>query len=75
VRTLHIAGPGDRVAAHAKPQLRPWTRLDVEQARQFLMELPGRCAEADLPAAMFLLGQLESHAHKLLDVLDTVVTP
>ena len=74
MRTLHIAGHGDSPPP-AKPQLRPWTRLDVEQARKFLMELPARVADADLPAAMFLLGQLESHAHKLLDVLDTVVTP
>jgi hypothetical protein len=74
MRTLHIAGPADRQAP-PKPQLRPWTRLDVEQARKFLTELPARVADADLPAAMFLLGQLESHAAKLLDVLDTVVTP
>jgi hypothetical protein len=31
---------------------RPRKRLDVEQARQFLAELPNRAAGADLPAAM-----------------------
>ena len=59
----------------AKPVLRPLARLDVEQARQFLMELPGRTAGADLPAAMFLLGRLTEHAQALLDVLDATVTP
>ena len=66
---LRPAGPG---APPAKPVLRPLARLDVEQARQFLMELPARTAGADLPAAMFLLGRLAEHGQALLDVLDAV---
>jgi hypothetical protein len=70
--TLHTISPG---AAEPRPSLRPWKRLDVEQARQFLVELDGRTAGADLPRAMWLLGELAGHARQLLDVLDSVVTP
>jgi hypothetical protein len=47
---LRLADHGDPRAD--KPVPRPRKRLDVEQARQFLAELPNRAAGADLPAAM-----------------------
>jgi hypothetical protein len=53
-----------------KPVLDRHVRLTVEQARCFLMHLDGKAAEADLPAAMFLLGRLAEHAERLLDVID-----
>ena len=56
-----------------KPVLRPLARLDVEQAREFLMGLDARTAGADLPTTAFLLGRLAEHAQALLDVLDAVV--
>jgi hypothetical protein len=58
----------------AKPVLRPLARLDVEQARCFLMELDDRTAGA---GPMYLLGRLAEHAQALLDVVDavTAVTP
>jgi len=68
--------PSSRAAAlPERPVLRPWMRLQVEQARQCVMDLDGRTAGADLPRAMFLLGELAGHAQQLLDVLDSVVTP
>jgi hypothetical protein len=69
---LRLARPGD--TPPAKPVLRPLARLDVEQARQFLMELDGLTRGADLSVAMFLLGRLAEHAQALLDVLDATVT-
>jgi hypothetical protein len=49
---LRLAEPGDApTSAAAKPVLRPQARLDVEQAREFLMRLPRRTRGADLPEA------------------------
>ena len=48
--------------------------MEIEQARQLVMELPDRTAGADLPRAMYLLGLLGGHAQTLLDLLDTVTT-
>ncbi len=73
--TLHTITPGIPEPPPDRPVLRPWKRLDVEQARQFLAELDSRTAGADLPRAMWLLGELAGHARQLLDVLDSVVTP
>jgi hypothetical protein len=67
--------PTDAGRTVPRPTMRPLARLDVEQARQFVMELPDRTAGADLPAAMFWLGRLAEHAQSLLDVLDATVTP
>lgn len=61
-------------AAAGKPRLAAHARLDVEQARQFLMGLDGRTAAPDGPAPMFLLGRLAEHAQALLDVIDAAVT-
>jgi len=47
-------------------------RLDVEQARKFLLSLDGRVAVAELPESMYLLGLLEGHAQALLDIIDTI---
>ena len=69
----HPAKPQGAAAAQLpKPVLDRHVRLSVEQARCFLMHLDGKVAEADLPAAMFLLGRLTEHAEKLLDVIDSV---
>jgi hypothetical protein len=72
--TLHTITPPvpDRPR---KPVLRPLARLDVEQARAFVFELPHMTAGADLSAAMFLLGRLTEHAQALLDVVDATVIP
>lgn len=68
---LTLARAGDVPAAPLRPSrvpLRPAVRLQVEQARQCVMELDGRTAGADLPRAMYLLGVVEHHARTLLDV-------
>jgi hypothetical protein len=62
--------PADPVAARVR--LRLLARLDVEQAREFLMMLDGRVAGADLPRMAYLLGALEGHAQSLMDVIDAV---
>jgi hypothetical protein len=59
----------------AKPVLRPWTRLQVEQARQFVMELDVTAAGCDPLKAMFLLGRMTENCQRLLDVVDSVVQP
>lgn len=56
-----------------KPSLRPLARLDVEQARKFLIELDTTAASTSPLLAMFLLGRCAEHAQALLDVLDAVV--
>lgn len=61
--------------AAAKPALRPLARLDVEQARKFLIDLDTAAASASPLLAMFLLGRCAEHAQALLDVLDAAVTP
>jgi hypothetical protein len=66
VHTIHPAAP----PRAPKPVLDRHVRLSVEQARCFLMQLDGKTAEADLPAAMYLLGRLAEHAAQLLDVID-----
>lgn len=72
--SLHLAQPGERPSCSPRVRLKPLTRLDVEQARKFLMELPGRTDGADLPRAMYLLGLLGGHAQNLLDALDAITT-
>lgn len=72
--TLHTITP-PATDRPAKPVLRPLARLDVEQARAFVLELPRITPGADLAAAMFLLGRLTEHAQALLDVVDATVTP
>jgi hypothetical protein len=74
---LVIARPGDRPApappgAPARFPLQAMRRLDVEQARTFLLGLDGRVAVAELPESMYLLGLLEGHALTLLDIIDAV---
>ncbi|MGO8956280.1 MAG: hypothetical protein ACLQFR_02720 [Streptosporangiaceae bacterium] len=65
---------GDRPGpASAKRELHPLARLDVEKARQFVMELDVNTAGTDPLRAMFLLGRCVEHAQALLDVLDVVV--
>lgn len=71
--TLHTIRPAARQAQVAKPQLRPLARLDVEQARQFVLELDMTTTGCDRLRAMFLLGRCAEHAQALLDVLDAVV--
>lgn len=76
-RPLHLVKPGDVPPAAApvpspRVELRPWTLLDVEEARRFLMELPASTAGVDLPRAMYTLGLLGGHAQNLLDVVDTI---
>jgi hypothetical protein len=56
----------------ARQRLGPLARLDVEEARKFLMELDGRMAGADLPRLAYLIGLLEGHAQSLMDVIDAV---
>jgi hypothetical protein len=56
----------------ARVPLAAMRRLDVEQAREFLMGLDGRVAVAELPESMYLLGLLEGHAQTLLDILDAI---
>lgn len=58
-----------------KPVLRPLARLDVEQARKFLMELDAAVTSSRPLLAMFLLGRCAEHAQALLDVIDATVTP
>ena len=72
--TLSLVRPGDHPAPvpPSRVPLRQLARLDVEQARRFLMELDGRTAGADVPRLAYLLGALEGHAQSLLDVLDAV---
>jgi hypothetical protein len=63
------------VPANPSPRvlLAPGRRLDVEQAREFLMALDGRMAADPSPARLaYLIGRLEGHAASLLDVLDAV---
>jgi hypothetical protein len=59
----------------AKPKLRPTARLDVEQARRFVMELDSAAASVTPLLAMFLLGRCAEHLLSVLDVLDATVTP
>jgi hypothetical protein len=56
----------------ARVRLRKFARLDVEQARQFVMELDGRMQGADLPRLAYLVGLLAAHAQNLMDVIDAV---
>jgi hypothetical protein len=59
-------------ASSSRVRLRKLARLDVEQAREFLLELDGRIAGADLPRLAYLVGVLEGHAQNLMDVIDAV---
>jgi hypothetical protein len=67
-----ILPDGPPAAPAARVRLRPLARLDVEQARQFLMELDGRMAGADVSRLAYLVGLLEGHAASLMDVIDAV---
>ncbi|MGI8446957.1 MAG: hypothetical protein ACR2MP_07215 [Streptosporangiaceae bacterium] len=74
---LTVLHPGDRpvpvpVPRPARVPLAAMRRLDVEQARKFLLSLDGRVAVAELPESMYLLGLLEGHAQALLDIIDTI---
>jgi len=79
-RGRHLASVPDPVLAARgapirapKPSIGAHARLDVEQARQFVMELDVLTAAVDPLRAMFLLGRCVEHAQALLDVLDAVV--
>lgn len=58
--------------AGARPVLRPAARLDVEQARKFVIELDTAAASSSPLLAMFLLGWCAEHAQSLLDVIDAI---
>jgi hypothetical protein len=73
--TLHTITPSVPRTPPGKPRLNPHTRLEVEHARRFLMELDVATAGVDPLRAMFLLGRCVEHAYALLDVLDAVVAP
>jgi len=60
--------------AAGRPVLQVLARLDVEQARKFLMELDTAAASVSPLLAMFLLGRCAEHARALLDVIDAAVT-
>jgi hypothetical protein len=72
--TLHTITAPPPPPAPGKPRLRPLARLDVEQARLFVMELDTATAGCDPLRAMFLLGRCVEHAQALLDVIDAAVT-
>jgi hypothetical protein len=57
-----------------RPVLRPLARLDVDQARKFLIELDAAAAASRPLLATLLLGRCAEHAQALLDVIDTAVT-
>lgn len=59
-------------AAPGRPRLMPLARIEVEQARFFLEHLDGKTAGADLPAAMYLLGELSRHTQVLLAAVDAL---
>lgn len=56
----------------ARVRLRPLARLDVEQARQFVMELDGRMRDADASRLAYLIGLAEGHLQSALDVIDAI---
>ena len=60
--------PGRPISARVK--LLPWARMEIEQARKFLMELDDRTRDANAARLAYLLGALEGHAQTLLDLLD-----
>lgn len=68
LRPIRTADPPPR-----KPVLRPLARLDVEQARQFVLDLDVAAAACDPLRAMFLLGRCAEHCQSLLDAIDAVV--
>jgi hypothetical protein len=70
----HLAAVPAGAAREPRPTLRPLARLDVEQARKFVMELDEAAAAASPLLAMFLLGRCAEHAQALLDVIDAAVT-
>ncbi len=74
-RRLRAVQPGDPPVRPGRPRLRPLARLDVERARHFLTQLDERAAGADLPRAMFLVGQAQGHLESLLDIIDAALTP
>jgi len=60
-----------------KPRRRempPWKRLPVEQARCFIDQLAGLPRDSEVDCAR-QLGRLEVHAQRLLDVIDSEVSP
>jgi len=69
--TSTAAGP-PRPALTGGTGLTPLARLEVEQARRYIETLQDRTRSADLPDAMFVLGELSRHAQLLLDVTDAL---
>ena len=69
--TLHTITPPNSPPP-AKPVLHVLARLDIEQARKFLMELDTAAATGSPLLAMFLLGRCAEHAQALLDVVDAI---
>jgi hypothetical protein len=68
---------GDLVALTVKPKRRelpPWKRLPVEQARMFIDNLATLPRDSDIDCAR-QLGRLEVHTQRLLDVVDSEVSP
>ena len=61
-------------AAVGRPVLQVLARLDVEQARKFLIELDAAAASTSPLLARFLLGRCAEHAQALLDVIDAAMT-
>lgn len=62
--------PGAAEPVALRPVRRPLLALlDVAQAEQFLTELDGRTAGADLPRAMYLLGLAQGHLETMLDLI------
>lgn len=71
---LAVRNFADHSPATSKPVLHMLARLDVEQARKFVMELDTAAASTSPLLAMFLLGRCAEHAQALLDVIDATVT-
>ena len=68
VHEFHAPGAPPKTA---RPVLAPHTRLRVEQARRFLMELHDLACGADQAQTLVLIGRMAEHAQVLLDVIDT----
>jgi hypothetical protein len=60
------------VPPDSRVRLAPGRRLDIEQAREFLMSLDDRTNNASPARLAYLIGRLEGHALTLLDVLDAI---
>lgn len=78
-RTRHLAAVGGRHAAirpqpapvaERKPVLALHARLNVEQARKYLLDLDTAAASGSPLLAMYLLGRCAEHLQAVLDVVD-----